>query len=458
MTDNQPPARLTVMQSAYEISAAVRDGSRSPFEALEDALKRIQARDPQVQAWVETDEQGVWAQAGKLLAVRDSGDRLGLLAGVPVGIKDIVDVAGFTTRAGAPAFAHRIPETDSTVARRLREAGAVIVGKTHTTEFAYLDPAPTHNPWNLDHTPGGSSSGSAAAVAAGMLPMAIGSQTVGSVLRPAGYCGIVGLKPSFGRIGYGGVYALAPSFDHLGLLVTSVRDAALGLSAIAGPDSGDPNSLDLPPDDYLSAIAEPRVPVLGIPRNYFHGTAEPENEAHLDAIAGRLEKAGARVTDVDFPATAPAVAEATSPVMRYEAARAHADMYAANRDAYRPNIKALIEGGLSTPDAQYQQARSYVDSLRGDLGALLAGVDALLLPTAPGTAPPDLTTTGPGIFCGPASFTGLPSISLPSGVAPNGLPHSIQLIGPALDESRLLNVAAWVEGVLDFRAVPPVAR
>ena len=185
-------------------------------------------------------------RAGELQAARERGEPLGPLAGVPVGIKDIVDVAGFPTRGGAPAFAHRVPSADSSVARRLREAGAIILGKTHTTEFAYLDPAPTRNPWNRAHTPGGSSSGSAAAVGAGMIPMAIGSQTVGSVLRPAGYCGIVGLKPTYGRAGYAGVLALAPSYDHLGLLVTSVQDAALGLSVIAGYDPPTPTAWTRP--------------------------------------------------------------------------------------------------------------------------------------------------------------------------------------------------------------------
>ncbi len=192
-----------------------------------------------------------------------------------------------------------------------------------------------------------------------------------------------------------------------------------------------------------------------MPRNYFHGTVEAENDAHLDEVIALLQRAGAQVTEVDFPATAPEIADACMPLMRYEAARAHAEMYAANQDAYRPSIKDLIEAGRATSDAEYEQSRAYVASLRNAMGSLLQDVDALLLPTAPGTAP-DLTTTGPGIFCGPASFTGLPAISLPSGVAPNGLPFSIQLIGPALGESKLLNAAAWVEGVLDFHATPPL--
>jgi Asp-tRNA(Asn)/Glu-tRNA(Gln) amidotransferase A subunit family amidase len=442
------------MQPAHEIAEGVRNGTLSPYEVLDSAINRIIDVDAQVEAWVEINDISARRRARELEAQREAGEQLGALAGVPVGVKDIIDVRQFTTRAGAPEFAHRTPQQDSNVARRLREAGAIILGKTHTTEFAYLDPAPTHNPWHHDHTPGGSSSGSAAAVAAGMVAMAIGSQTVGSVLRPAGYCGIVGFKPTFGRIGYSGVYALAASYDHLGLLVTSVRDAALGLSVIAGHDPADPNSLDLPIEDYVVAIATPRPPRLGVPRNYFHGTVEPENEAHLDEVIALLQKAGAHVSEVAFPATAPEIADTSMPLMRYEAAQAHAEMYARSKDDYRPSIKALVEAGIATSEADYERSRSDVAALRAAMNGLLTDVDALLLPTAPGTAPADLTTTGPGIFCGPASFTGLPSISLPSGIAPNGLPFSVQLIGPTLGESKLLNVAAWVEGVLDFRAKP----
>jgi Asp-tRNA(Asn)/Glu-tRNA(Gln) amidotransferase A subunit family amidase len=442
------------MHTAHEIAPAVRSGDLSPVEVLEQYLSRIEASDRHIEAWVEFDAASARAQAATLEAAHARGEPLGPLAGVPVGVKDIVDVAGFITRAGAPPFAHRTPSTDSNVARRLREAGAVIVGKTHTTEFAYLDPAPTRNPWNRQHTPGGSSSGSAAAVGARMVPMAIGSQTVGSVLRPAGYCGIVGFKPTHGRIGISGVYALAPSFDHLGLLGTCVRDAALGLSVIAGHDLADPNSLYAPVEDYLAAVEQPRAPTLGVPRSYFHGTADAETEAHLDAVAARLESAGAKVVEVSFPATAPEIAERTAPMMRYEAARSHADLFAANKDAYRPSIKSLIEAGLGTSDADYEQARAHVASLRDALSAILGDVDAILLPTAPAPAPADLETTGPGIFCGPASFTGLPSIALPSGLAPNGLPWSVQLIGPAMGESKLLNAAAWVEGVLAFHEQP----
>ena len=207
--------------TAGQIAQSVSSGSSTPQSAVEASLRRIDAVESRLQAWVEVDRSAKAAANGPL-------------AGVPIGIKDIFDVAGLPTRYGAASFAHQTPTADSVAVVRLRAAGAAILGKTHTTQFAYMDPAPTRNPWSLDHTPGGSSSGSAAAVAAGMVPLAIGSQTVGSVLRPAAYCGIVGFKPTFGRISNTGVGHLAPSFDHVGTLTRTVADAALALKVLAG--------------------------------------------------------------------------------------------------------------------------------------------------------------------------------------------------------------------------------
>jgi aspartyl-tRNA(Asn)/glutamyl-tRNA(Gln) amidotransferase subunit A len=443
------------MRNAREIADGVRDGTLSPVDVVEESLANIDALEPDIEAWVEIDRGSALRCARELEQARARGEVLGPLAGVPVGVKDIVDVMGFTTRAGAPPFAHYVPDRDATIARRLREAGAVILGKTHTTEFAYLDPAPTRNPWNRDHTPGGSSSGSAAAVGSSMVPLAIGSQTVGSVLRPAGYCGIVGLKPSFGRLSYAGTLALAASFDHLGFLARDVSDAALALTALSGHDSQDPHSLDAPVEDFVAALAGGTAPRLGIPRNYFEAMVEPDNAAQLEAAAERLRGAGAAIVDVTFPANAQAISDNGLLVMRVEASQAHAQRYAAHKDAYRPNIKGLIEGGLATAPEDFERCRRFVTELREAMQALLSDVDALLLPTAPGVAPDSLETTGPGIFCGPASFTGLPSISLPSGVSGAGMPYSIQLIGPHGGERKLLGVAAWVERVIGFDAKPP---
>lgn len=464
------------MRTAREIAEGVRNGKLSPVDVVEESFAAIDAVEPDIEAWVELDRGAALRCAKELEQARSRGEALGPLAGVPVGVKDIIDVLGFPTRAGAAEFAHYTPDRDGTITRRLREAGAIILGKTHTTEFASLDPAPTRNPWNREHTPGGSSSGSAAAVAAGMLPLAIGSQTVGSVLRPGGYCGIVGFKPGYGRVSYAGTLHLAPSFDHLGFLVRDVADAALALTALAGFDATDPNSLDAPLEDYVTAIEAPVAPRLGVPRNYFEAMTEPENAARLETVIEGLKRAGATVVDVTFPADAQTISDHGLRVMSVEASRVHAERYAAHGDQYRPHIKEIVETGIATSPAGFEQSQRFISELRTAMQALLQDVDALLLPTAPGTAPAGLSSTGPGIFCGPASFTGLPSISLPSGismpratgdpsqsrgtlqhtdVAPTNLPYSVQLIGAHRGEAKLLAHAAWLERFFGFDALPP---
>ena len=445
------------MQFANEIADAVRSGALSPVDAVNQTLDRIDAVESQIHAWVEIDREGALRQAEALAQRIQRGEDPGPLAGVPAGIKDIVDVAGLPTRLGARPFAHFTPDRDAAVVARLRAAGAIILGKTHTTEFAYLDPAPTRNPWQRDHTPGGSSSGSAASVGARTIPLAIGSQTVGSVLRPAAYCGCVGLKPTYGLISYAGTAALAMSFDHLGVLTNSVADAALALSVLAGHDDADPASISAPSEDYVGAATSARPPRLGLIRSYYRGHATDVVERHLDAIAESLRAAGASVTDAEMPGDAAAVRQAGDPIMKYEAAQAHEALYHHHKDEYRPGIKALVEDGRAVSRDDYLGAREAMSRLRDGMIATLAGFDALLLPVAPATAPASIETTGPGIFCAPASFAGLPAISLPSGIAEDGMPLAVQLMAAPLAETALLRAAAWVEGTLAFAALPDIA-
>jgi Asp-tRNA(Asn)/Glu-tRNA(Gln) amidotransferase A subunit family amidase len=457
------------MPTTLEIAAAVRSRSLSPVEALEQALARIDAVESQIHAWVEIDREGALQQAKALEATLHEGGAFsggpgmspGLqhlpLAGVPVGIKDIVDVAHLPTRLGAPAFAHYTPDDDGTAVARLRAAGAIILGKTHTTEFAYLDPAPTCNPWNRKHTPGGSSSGSAAAVGARTIPFAIGSQTVGSVLRPAAYCGAVGLKPTYGLIPYTGTAALATSFDHLGVLADSVAGAALALGVLAGYDRFDPASVDAPPVDYLASIANPVPPRVGIVRSYYRGHANPEVEQHLEEIARQFAAAGATVAAAEMPGDAATLRAWGDPVMQHEAAEAHARLYAAFGGQYRTSIRTLVEAGQKVSDDAYQAGREAMRRMREGIVAALQGFDVLLLPVAPATAPDSIETTGQGIFCAPASFTGLPAISLPSGLSANGMPLAIQLMAAPLAEATLLRAAAWAEATLNFTAKPDIA-
>jgi len=442
------------MQTVTEIAAAVRTGALSPLDAVQQALNRIDAVEPQIHAWVELDREGALSQAREL-----TGHDLSSLplAGVPVGIKDIVDVAGLPTRLGAPPFAHYTPDIDATVVARLRDAGAVILGKTHTTEFAYLDPAPTANPWNRAHTPGGSSSGSAASVGARLIPLAIGSQTIGSVLRPAAYCGCVGLKPTYGLISYAGTANLAAGFDHLGTFTNNVAGAALVLSTLVGKDRFDATSIEPPGDNYVAAAATPTPPRLGIIRSYYAAHASDEVNRHVDAVAERLRAAGATVVDAEMPADAAAIRAAGDPIMKYEAAQAHEALYEKFGDQYRASIKALVEAGRAIDRDTYEAARTEMSRLRDGIIETLSTFDALLFPVAPGPAPAGLETTGNGTFCAPASFAGLPAISLPSGIAADGLPLAVQLMATPLAESTLLRAAAWVESTLAFTAQPDLA-
>src|SRR5213593_280894 len=257
-------------------AAAVRSGEVTAAALVEACLDRIRAVDPAIKAWIHLDETGAPAAARAADAAVRPGATLGVLHGVPIGVKDIIDVAGMPTTAGARAFAHTRPTRDATCVARLRAAGAIVLGKTHTTQFAYRDPAPTRNPWNLACTPGGSSSGSAAAVAARTVPLALGTQTIGSNVRPASYCGLVGLKPTLGRISTRGVMALSYTQDHVGLMTRSVEDMALGLLVTAGHDPGDPSSSRSPVPDYVAAIMRRRPPRIGLMREFFFERATPE--------------------------------------------------------------------------------------------------------------------------------------------------------------------------------------
>jgi aspartyl-tRNA(Asn)/glutamyl-tRNA(Gln) amidotransferase subunit A len=415
----------------------IHEGSLSPVELLEECLARIRKVDPGLQAWVHVDEAGALAVARERAAEAKAGKFRGPLHGIPVGIKDIFHVAGMPTTAGAGPFAHEMPAEDATAVLRLRAAGAVIIGKTATTEFAYMDPAPTRNPWNPEHTPGGSSSGSAAAVAARMVPLALGTQTVGSVLRPAAYCGVVGVKPTHGLVPAAGVIPLAWSLDHVGCFARSVRDAALGLGVLAG----------------RTLRVSPAPPAVGLPTAWVD-RATPEVVAHVREMAERLAKAGARVEDMALPPSMSRLEEAGRNVMRVEAAAYHADRFGTDLSRHRTGIADLVRSGLALSGVEYVRANRARLACRADMAPLFARYQVLLTPVAPAPAPKGLASTGDPSFCAPWSFIGVPSISLPSGIAPSGLPLAVQLVAGPEREEDLLGAAAWCEGVLEFTAAP----
>lgn len=447
------PHTLTIAAAAEQIRAR----RLSPVELVRSCLQRIDQLEPRLQAWVTIDRDGALAAAQQCEEEIQRGQYRGPLHGIPIGIKDIFYTAGLRTTAGSPIYADFVPDYDATAVQRLKEAGAIILGKAQTTEFAALAPSPTHNPWNLEHTPGGSSSGSAVAVAAAMCPGALGSQTYGSTIRPAAYCGCVGLKPTYGRISAYGVFALSWSLDHVGLFARTVTDIALLLQMLAGDDPQDPACEQVPVPDYAKALGTPQPPRLGLVREFFLEKADEETRKHTEAMAERFARAGARIEEVRLPASFAGEPEAHFTMMFAESATSHREAYAQHKARYSPQMQDLIEKGLKVSGIEYVEARRQQQRFRHDMEALCRTVDALLTPSAPAPAPRGFTTTGDPSFNGPASFSGLPSLGLPSGLSANGLPFGIQLMSAAFTEERLLAAGKWCEAVLDFRQVPPLA-
>ncbi|MFQ6121669.1 MAG: amidase [Dehalococcoidales bacterium] len=443
---------LTVAEAAAAIAAA----ELSPLELVNSCLERIDELEETIQAWALVDREGALDVARRLGQELQQGQRRGSLHGIPVGIKDIFYTAGLRTEAGSRSWSGFIPSYDATSVARLKKAGAIILGKTHTTEFAYFDPAPTRNPWNTAHTPGGSSSGSGAGVAAGMCLAALGTQTVGSVLRPAAYNGIVGFKPQYGRISTYGVVPVSWTLDHVGILARTVTDAALVFQAIAGHDSKDYHSLNQPVPDCFRYLDSQQAPRLGLVRQYFFDQADEEMQSHTDRVVQHLRQAGAAIEEVVPPSSFATIRESSRIIMTVEAATFHKEMFAKHKNQYGPGIRKLIEDGLAIPASEYASALQMRLQQRADIEPLLHQVDALLTPGATGAAPRSLATTGSPAMQGPWTTVGLPSISLPSGLSKDGLPLAIQLVGAPLAEDRLLAVARWCEKALDVHLTPPL--
>ncbi|MCZ6614602.1 MAG: amidase, partial [Chloroflexi bacterium] len=447
------PFELTVSQATRMIAS----GELSPLTLMESLLERIQQMEPLLKAWVTLDREAAMdaAQASERDLLR-SGPR-GLLHGIPVGIKDIFYTAGVKTTACSDLYADFMPTYDATCVAKLKAEGIIVLGKTVTTPYAASDPSPTVNPWNPEHTPGGSSSGSSVAVAARMCPVALGSQTVGSTLRPAAYNGIVGLKPTYGRISIVGVMPLGWSLDTVGILARSTEDAALLLQAMAGHDPYDPASSTEPVPDYRKGLdLLDRPPHIGLVRDFFYERAHKEVQAHTDAIAQLLSEAGAVIHEMNLPASFIDNEAAGNVTFKVEAAAVHEVEFRAGPHRYPPLIRAMIEEGMEISAVEYARAQRTRAEFRRDIKETLGKVDVLLTPSTPTSAPRDLATTGEKHFQGPWTTAGLPCISLPSGLDSSGLPLGIQLVGTWYAEARLLAVANWCEAALGPVPAPPV--
>ena len=447
------PHELTIAQAAR----LIREGQLSPSDLMESLLGRIDRLEPRLKAWVYLDREAALAEAEQRAGDVLAGSSVGPLHGVPVGVKDIYYTAGIPTTACSKVYADFVPDFDAATVERLNEAGAIILGKTVTTEFACLDPSPTLNPWNPAHTPGGSSSGSAAAVAARMCPAALGSQTVGSVLRPASYNGVVGLKPTYGRVSRHGVIPVSWSLDTVGWMTRTVEDAALLLEVMAGHDSQDPVASRRRTHDYLAALESPQAPRIGWLQGFFHENADPETRRHMSLVVERLSNAGAAIEELPSPEGIEESVEDQRTIMAVEAAAFHEPMYRRQAQDYQPKLRELLRRGLETDVLTYSRALERRTQFIANAQSLSERADVLLTPTTPTPALADLTNTGNPLFQGPWTHCGLPAITIPSGLASSGLPLGIQLIAARFRETRLLAAARWCEAVLDLHLSPPLA-
>jgi aspartyl-tRNA(Asn)/glutamyl-tRNA(Gln) amidotransferase subunit A len=442
--------------TAAEAAAAIRERRATPEDLVESLLARIDALEPTVQAWVRVDREGARRAARELSAEAARGLFRGPLHGVPFGAKDIFYTAGLPTEAGSAVYRGFVPTYDATSVARLRAAGAILLGKLQTTEFATLDPAPTRNPWNPGHTPGGSSAGSAASVAARMVPLSLGTQTAGSTLRPASYCGLVGIKPTYGRISVRGVIPVTWTQDHVGPMARSVEDIALLLGVVAGHDPADPGSLTAPVPDYRAALARRRPPRIGLVREFFLERADAEVARVTGATVDRLASAGAAVEEAKLPPSFAVIHAAGWTIVQVEASAFHADLHATKAALYRPRIRETIEVGALVPGELYLRAQRVRRQFRREMAAVLDRFDVLLTPTTATPAPSGLGATGDPFFQTPWTAGGFPTITVPCRLSASGLPLGIQLIAPHLAEAPLLAAAAWCEEVLGRLPGPPL--
>ena len=439
--------------TAAQAARLIRAREVSPVDLVQALLARSADIDQRLQAWVRLDAERALAAAHAAEQALVAGGELSALHGVPFGAKDIFDSAGLTTSAGFRPFSSRTPSTDAEPLARLKRAGAILLGKMVTTQFAFADPSPTRNPWSAERTPGGSSSGSAAGVAAQLVPLAFGSQTAGSILRPAAFNGVVGFKPTYGRISKRGVFPLAWSLDHVGVLTRSVEDCGLFLSAVAGYDPLDPGSADQPlPSIDLSA--EPAPPRLGLAREALQH-ATPRLREHIMRVAAKFETAGARVEEVSLGEPLDLIIAVHHVIMQTETSAAHWQLLEQYSGAYMPRLRAYVEVGRLLPGVLYLHAQRLRRRIREAMRRSLADLDALLLPTVGDVAPTRETTGDPSLQA-PFTLVGFPSLSLPSGLAePEPLPLAIQLVAPAWQEAGLLAVGRWCEAQLPPIAAPP---
>ena len=429
---NAEPHRL----SAVELARRVEDGGLTAAAIVESCLARIRERDPVVRAWAHLDP----AQARAAARDCDNSGKGGVLKGVPFGVKDIFDTADMPAGYGSPIYTGCRPSFDASAVSLPRAAGAILLGKTVTTEFANRHPGPTSNPHNPGYSPGGSSSGSAAAVADFMVPLAIGTQTGGSVIRPAAYCGVVGFKPSFGLFPPAGMHMNTDSLDTVGAMARSVEDMALFRAAL----------MAIP---YEPPRLPERPPRLALCRTMHWDRAQPEGRAMLEEAAARLRAAGAEIVDSELPAECADISKIQSAHSYYEAPRNHAPELRRHAALLSDDIlgHGRIAAGRELSLDDFRQAWRAADRARAAAGEWAGRFDAILTLPAPGQAPKTLASTGDAIFNGLWTVLHLPCLTMPAGKGPDGLPVGIQLVARRHADARLIDIGLWVERHLGAR-------
>ena len=441
-----------------EAVRALRAGDVGPVEVLDECLARIEASEAEVGAWVEIDADGARRTAARQAELpREEARDLPLL-GIPVGMKDIIDVAGRPTRAGSALRADHRAERDAPIAKVFRDLGAIILGKTETTQFACQDPARTRNPWNLDRSPGGSSAGSAAATASGMCLAALGSQTGGSITRPASFCGVASFKGAWGAWPLEGIVPVSEHLDHVGPMARSVADLALIWTLVEArlrPERAADlarRSEAIIAGEWFDGATPPRLAVI---EEYHYETSERSALDAFRSSIGRLEEAGAAIERLALPPSFAGMHASHRLVMAVEAAVVHRTDFAARPDTYRPKLTQLIERGQSVSAVDYRAARVHQQRFAADLAAALdapAGPIIAVSPATVSSAPPLVEdSTGDPQFNSVWSFSGLPTCGVPACLDEDGLPLSLQL-GAARESFALFQAAAWCEAVLDFPA------
>ncbi len=421
---------------------AIRGGKLTPPELAASLLSRIERLDGDIQAFARTNSVDLLSQAEDMQREAASGVFRGPLHGVPIAIKDILDTAGIETCAGSPLLAGRVPERDAIAVERLRRAGALVLGKTAMTEFAAMDPAPTRNPWNQNHTPGGSSSGSAAAVAAFLAPGAVGTQTAGSIIRPAAYCGIVGLKPTYDAIDRGGVFPCAWSMDHVGPMARSVDDVAMLFEAMASTSS------------RVAGAAGEQPLCIGISDRYFLDHADTDTKSAIEAVMASLREAGVALIPLVLPESFEAGCDAGIITMYCEMAAAHRDSFAASRNGYGWKLQCLLDAGMQFSAVDYLRAQQVRRLAMDDLSKMLSRVDCLLTPSTPAPAPIGLDATGDWTLNLPFSSSGHPTLTVPVTLSRLGMPIGVQLVARAHGEDRLFRGGALIEKQMNFNSNP----